>query len=442
MLRSDLDRVRMLSEQVSKRERQKLERTKKQNAYLQMILFPVEHFIHLLLPRFMEVDRKKYFLNHVTKEQAPDYHKVIKHPMCFTEIQNKLALRQYTSLEQFESDVELIWQNSMQYNASDTSFYKAANKLKMTAQKSLATAKAKLDQLEISEDGTWNETIEPSIFTYDDSIEQQVVDLTEEKKVVETEEEKQLRLEQERIKEQERHRVIQKRVEGRAKARALRQQNKLKGIVQKPQGTKRTLRTRIKSIEKVIKQEPSDTNVAELQVSMHLQDNVVTAFQPEYPSTDQNIPALEQTRKRQRSISILGDTDEITVDDVQEETSEIVMGNQVDEGSEMAVESPKGVDKQEEVSEMVVEPFTNVQSNTEENSDKKGQAPVGWVYVDNEKQEPADQPRVYYGSHKARQTRNGVPIPNFQRGEIVWARVDRYPSHPARVSNHTHPFII
>ena len=53
-LRADLERVRMLSEQVQKREKQKLERIRKQKAYLEMILFPVEYIAKPLVDQLIE----------------------------------------------------------------------------------------------------------------------------------------------------------------------------------------------------------------------------------------------------------------------------------------------------------------------------------------------------------------------------------------------------
>ncbi|KAH8549951.1 PHD-zinc-finger like domain-containing protein [Umbelopsis sp. PMI_123] len=53
-LRADLERVRMLSEQVQKRERHKLERLRKQKAYLEIILFPLEYILKPVLEELME----------------------------------------------------------------------------------------------------------------------------------------------------------------------------------------------------------------------------------------------------------------------------------------------------------------------------------------------------------------------------------------------------
>ena len=53
-LRADLEKVRMLSEQVQKREKQKLERIRKQKAYLEMILFPVEYIMRPVVEQLIE----------------------------------------------------------------------------------------------------------------------------------------------------------------------------------------------------------------------------------------------------------------------------------------------------------------------------------------------------------------------------------------------------
>jgi hypothetical protein len=53
-LRSDLEHVRMLSEQVQKREKQKLERMRRQKEYIEMVLFPIEYIIRPVLNQLME----------------------------------------------------------------------------------------------------------------------------------------------------------------------------------------------------------------------------------------------------------------------------------------------------------------------------------------------------------------------------------------------------
>lgn len=54
MLRADLDKLRLLSEQVQKREKYKLDKIRKQKAYLEMILYPVELVIKPVLDQLIE----------------------------------------------------------------------------------------------------------------------------------------------------------------------------------------------------------------------------------------------------------------------------------------------------------------------------------------------------------------------------------------------------
>lgn len=238
-LRADLEKVRMLSEQVQKRERLKLEQTKKQKAYLEMIFFPLEYVIRPILNQFMEIDRKKLFLNHVTIDEAADYHTIIQQPMCFSEIYQKLANHSYVTLDLFKKDIQLIWKNSMDYNTADTSFYKVASKLKNASQKLFDSAEEKMNRIGLLQDGMLQEPVDELIFSYDASFQEEQDDLSDLEQLsaevkVDTEAETQLRLERERLraeKEEEHRRAIKARIEGRAKARALREENKRKGIL-------------------------------------------------------------------------------------------------------------------------------------------------------------------------------------------------------------------
>ncbi|KAE8722798.1 Ser/Thr-rich protein T10 in DGCR region, putative isoform 1 [Hibiscus syriacus] len=97
----------------------------------------------------------------VDPEELPDYHEVIEHPMDFGTIRKKLASGAYATLEQFESaekerdevlnmffvpiftvdshlwmkDVFLICSNAMQYNASDTIYFRQARSIQELAKK-------------------------------------------------------------------------------------------------------------------------------------------------------------------------------------------------------------------------------------------------------------------------------------------------------------------
>jgi hypothetical protein len=165
-LRADLDRVRILSEQVQKRERQKLERIRKQKAYLEMILYPAEIIIRPVLECLIDLDKKKLFRYPVTLELAPDYLDVIKQPMSFADIIEKLANHRYDNLDEFESDLALIWKNSMTYNKAETGYYKLAQRLEKAMTELMADAREAHKDFPLKNNGLLDVDINPEIFAY------------------------------------------------------------------------------------------------------------------------------------------------------------------------------------------------------------------------------------------------------------------------------------
>ncbi|KAL9545001.1 hypothetical protein MBANPS3_007349 [Mucor bainieri] len=166
-LRADLEKVRMLTEQVQKRERHKLDRVRKQKAYLEMILYPVEFIVYPILRQLMAMDKKEFFRYPVPLDLAPDYYDVIEEPMSFSEIQEKLALHQYSTVDEFEYDLNLIWKNCLFYNKKETLYYKLAQKLQKQAEELLTVAHHDFKELQIrNETGALDVDIDPDIFDY------------------------------------------------------------------------------------------------------------------------------------------------------------------------------------------------------------------------------------------------------------------------------------
>lgn len=56
------------------------------------------------------------------RDGAPDYLQIIEKPMALREVKNKLNNNEYTTLENFKEDVDLIWSNAKKYNGEDTLF--------------------------------------------------------------------------------------------------------------------------------------------------------------------------------------------------------------------------------------------------------------------------------------------------------------------------------
>jgi transcriptional activator SPT7 len=63
-----------------------------------------------------ENDRQGCFLSPVTDDIATGYSKVITKPICLSEIEKKAIDLEYTSLNRFESDVQLMFDNCIKYN--------------------------------------------------------------------------------------------------------------------------------------------------------------------------------------------------------------------------------------------------------------------------------------------------------------------------------------
>ncbi|KAI8984752.1 hypothetical protein BDF20DRAFT_407260 [Mycotypha africana] len=150
-LRADIERVRLLTEQVQKREKLKLDRLRKQKAYLDIILYPLEFIIQSVLEQLIELDSKEFFRYPVTPDLASDYFDIITHPMSFQDILDKCDLHQYTTLNEFEKDLDLIWTNCMTYNKTNTIYYKTAQKLQTMAATFLNQARSDYQGMPLNE---------------------------------------------------------------------------------------------------------------------------------------------------------------------------------------------------------------------------------------------------------------------------------------------------
>lgn len=80
------------------------------------------------------------FLNPVSKRDAPDYYKVVKKPMDFSTIKDKLNFLSYKSHDKFASDVRLVFSNAIFYNGPKHLVAKDAAKLSKVFEVSFARA--------------------------------------------------------------------------------------------------------------------------------------------------------------------------------------------------------------------------------------------------------------------------------------------------------------
>ncbi|XP_029009509.1 bromodomain-containing protein 1-like isoform X2 [Betta splendens] len=128
-LRHDLERARLLLELIRKREKLKREEMKLQQSVLEVQLTPFNILLRAVLSQLQEKDQYSIFAQPVSIKEVPDYLDHIKHPMDYSTMRKRIDAHNYRSLEEFEADFNLIISNCMTYNAKDTFFYKAAQRM-------------------------------------------------------------------------------------------------------------------------------------------------------------------------------------------------------------------------------------------------------------------------------------------------------------------------
>ncbi|XP_026168259.1 bromodomain-containing protein 1-like isoform X1 [Mastacembelus armatus] len=128
-LRHDLERARLLLELIRKREKLKREEMKLQQSVLEFQLTPFNILLRAVLSQLQEKDQYNIFAQPVSIKEVPDYLDHIKNPMDFSTMRRRIDAHGYRSLEEFEADFDLIIANCMTYNAKDTFFYKAAQRM-------------------------------------------------------------------------------------------------------------------------------------------------------------------------------------------------------------------------------------------------------------------------------------------------------------------------
>ncbi|XP_010536666.1 PREDICTED: bromodomain and WD repeat-containing protein 1 [Tarenaya hassleriana] len=112
---------------------------------------PDKKSLELILEKLQKKDIYGVYAEPVDPEELPDYHDIIEHPMDFATVRKKLANGSYSILEEFESDVFLICSNAMQYNASDTVYYKQARTIQEMAKKKFEKIRIKIERAEEKE---------------------------------------------------------------------------------------------------------------------------------------------------------------------------------------------------------------------------------------------------------------------------------------------------
>ncbi|XP_065145621.1 bromodomain-containing protein 7 [Paramisgurnus dabryanus] len=109
---------------------------------------PLQEALSQLIRQLQRKDPNAFFSFPVTDLIAPGYTLVIKRPMDFSSMKDKVKKEHYQSLEELKLDFRIMCENAMIYNKPDTIYYKAAKKLLHSGMKILSPER--LDSLKQS----------------------------------------------------------------------------------------------------------------------------------------------------------------------------------------------------------------------------------------------------------------------------------------------------
>ncbi|XP_051465172.1 bromodomain-containing protein 9 isoform X2 [Apus apus] len=105
---------------------------------------PIQQLLEHFLRQLQRKDPHGFFAVPVTDSIAPGYSMIIKHPMDFGTMKDKIAANQYKSVTEFKADFKLMCDNAMTYNRPDTVYYKLAKKILHTGFKMMSKQAALL----------------------------------------------------------------------------------------------------------------------------------------------------------------------------------------------------------------------------------------------------------------------------------------------------------
>ncbi|XP_055991046.1 bromodomain-containing protein 9 isoform X2 [Sorex fumeus] len=90
---------------------------------------PIQRLLEHFLRQLQRKDPHGFFAFPVTDAIAPGYSMIIKHPMDFGTMKDKIVANEYKSVTEFKADFKLMCDNAMTYNRPDTVYYKLAKKI-------------------------------------------------------------------------------------------------------------------------------------------------------------------------------------------------------------------------------------------------------------------------------------------------------------------------
>eukprot|EP00039_Didymoeca_costata_P013487 m.205780 g.205780 ORF g.205780 m.205780 type:complete len:1024 (+) comp15790_c0_seq1:494-3565(+) len=163
--RNLLEKTRMLVGQCLRRERMKAAIIAATQEMFEKQATPLKGFLSHGLDCLIKKDKHKIFAQPVDAKAIPEYLEIIKKPMDFSTMRQKIASGEYLDLKSFIDDFHLICRNAMTFNAPKTWWHDTAQDMLHSGNATLegiAEAAVKLgihDGSPIQQDNVQNDTI-------------------------------------------------------------------------------------------------------------------------------------------------------------------------------------------------------------------------------------------------------------------------------------------
>ncbi|XP_054625967.1 bromodomain-containing protein 7 isoform X5 [Dunckerocampus dactyliophorus] len=99
---------------------------------------PLQEALNQLIRQLQRKDPSAFFTFPVTDLIAPGYSSIIKYPMDFSTMKDKVKKDCYVSLDELKADFRAMCENAMTYNKAETIYHKAARKMLHSGMKILS----------------------------------------------------------------------------------------------------------------------------------------------------------------------------------------------------------------------------------------------------------------------------------------------------------------
>nr|XP_061820543.1 bromodomain-containing protein 7-like isoform X1 [Nerophis lumbriciformis] len=99
---------------------------------------PLQEALNQLIRQLQRKDPSAFFTFPVTDLIAPGYSSIIKHPMDFSTMKDKVKKGCYVSLDELKADFRTMCENAMGYNKAETIYHKVARKMLHSGMKILS----------------------------------------------------------------------------------------------------------------------------------------------------------------------------------------------------------------------------------------------------------------------------------------------------------------